>query len=131
MSGIADNGVIDAVERLEAWVGLVSAHHSRQFIEDMTMVMVLARQTVELGIQIPSPPDKRMEDMTEPELSAHLSRQLRFIKGCQSEDTVGTMLIVFQGDGICQYGGTVHPEDSPNALRELADRLENRETVER
>lgn len=48
-----------------------------------------------------------MQDMTEPELSEHLSRQLRFIKASQTSDTVGSMLIIFQNDGICQYGATV------------------------
>lgn len=97
----------------------------------MDLVLAVAKQTVELEIQIPYPPTKRMEHMTEPELSEHLTRQLRFIKGCQSEDTIGSMLIIFQEDHITQYGATVHPEDAPKALRELADRLEKRETVQR
>lgn len=72
-----------------------------------------------------------MKDMTEPELSEHLAKQLRFIKSCQTPDTIGSMLIIFQDDGITQYGATVHPETAPQALRELADRLERRETVKR
>ena len=69
--------------------------------------------------------------MTEPELAAHLTHQLRFIRNCQTEDTIGSMLIVFGADGICQYGATVDPETAPQALRELADRIERRETVRR
>ena len=69
--------------------------------------------------------------MTEPEIAEHLNRQLRFIKGCQTPDTVGSMLIIFQKDGICQYGATVDPETAPQALRELADRIESRQTVKR
>lgn len=69
--------------------------------------------------------------MTEQELSAHLSKQLRFIKSCQTPDTTGSMLIIFQDDGITQYGATVDPETAPQALRELADRIERRETVKR
>lgn len=69
--------------------------------------------------------------MTEVELSAHLTKQLRFIQSCQTPDTIGSMLIIFQDDGISQYGATVDPETAPQALRELADRLEKRQTVKR
>lgn len=74
---------------------------------------------------------KLMQDMTEPELREHLNHQLRFIKSCQTPDTIGSMLIIFQADGISQYGATVDPETAPQALRELADRIERRETVKR
>jgi len=69
--------------------------------------------------------------MTEPELSEHLNYQLRIIKQCQTKDTIGSMLIIFQDDGIAQYGATVDPETAPQALRELADRIEKRQTVKR
>lgn len=72
-----------------------------------------------------------MKYMTEPELSAHLSKQLRWIKACQTDDTIGSMLVIFQDDGITQYGATVDPETAPRALRELADRIEARQTVKR
>lgn len=72
-----------------------------------------------------------MRFMTEPELSEHLTKQLRFIKSCQTPDTIGSMLIIFQDDGITQYGATVDPETAPQALRELADRIERRQTVKR
>ena len=72
-----------------------------------------------------------MKYMTEPELTEHLNKQLRFIKSCQTPDTIGSMLIIFQDDGITQYGATVDPETAPQALRELADRLEKRQTVKR
>ena len=126
-----DADVMEAVQRLTDWVSRHANHHQRTFIEDVKLVTEIAQQTVEMGIQIPHPPDKRMEHMTEPELSEHLTHQLRFIKGCQSEDTIGSMLIIFQEDQITQYGATVHPENVPQALRELADRLEARDTVER
>ena len=74
---------------------------------------------------------KKMCDMTEPELGEHLSNQLRFIKSCQTEDTIGSMLIIFGNDGITQYGATIDPETAPEALRELADRIEFRQTVKR
>ena len=72
-----------------------------------------------------------MRDMTEPELGEHLTRQLRFIKSCETEDTIGSMLVIFQDDGITQYGATIDPETAPQALRELADRIERRESVKR
>lgn len=76
-------------------------------------------------------PQQLMKDMTEPELSNHLNKMLKFIKGAQTEDTIGSMLIIFQDNGITQYGSTINPEDAPNALRELADRIEKRQTVKR
>lgn len=72
-----------------------------------------------------------MKDMTEPELREHINKQLRFIKSCQTPDTIGSMLIVFQDNGITQYGATVHRVTAPQALRELADRLEKKDVVER
>lgn len=75
--------------------------------------------------------DLQMQHMTEPELAEHLNRQLRFIKSCQTSDTIGAMLIIFQTDGVTQYGATVDPETAPQALRELADRIERRQTVKR
>lgn len=74
---------------------------------------------------------KLLKDMNEPELAEHLSRQLRFIKSCQTPDTLGSMLVIFGDNGISQYGATVDPETAPQALRELADRIERRETVKR
>ncbi len=74
---------------------------------------------------------KLLKYMTEPEISGHLCKQLLFIKSCQTKDTIGSMLIIFQDDGITQYGSTVDPETAPQALRELADRIEQRQTVKR
>lgn len=76
-------------------------------------------------------PARLIKDMNEPELADHLNNQLRFIKACQTGDTVGSMLVIFQDDGITQYGATIDPETAPQALRELADRIERRETVKR
>ena len=76
-------------------------------------------------------PSKLMKYMTEPELAEHMNHQLRFIRNCQTPDTIGSMLIIFQADGILQYGATIDPETAPQALRELADRIEKRETVKR
>ena len=83
--------------------------------------------------QLPDPADQPelMKDMNQAQLSLHIGEQLRFIRECQTPDTAGSMLIVFQDDGITQYGATVDPETAPQALRELADRIENRETVKR
>ncbi|QDU03116.1 hypothetical protein V6x_28280 [Gimesia chilikensis] len=75
--------------------------------------------------------EKLLTYMTEPELKAHLNNQLQFIRECQTEDTIGSMLVIFGKDGICQYGATIDPETAPQALRELADRIESRTTVKR
>lgn len=71
-----------------------------------------------------------LKDMTQEELDSHLRHQIRFIHACQTEDTIGSMLIVFGNDGIGQYASTVDSECAPAALRELADRLERREMTE-
>jgi hypothetical protein len=72
-----------------------------------------------------------MKDMDEPTLREYINYLLRFIKENQTPDTIGSMLVIFQEDGITQYGATIDPETAPQALRELADRIENRETVKR
>lgn len=72
-----------------------------------------------------------LKDMNQQQIGEHLTKQLRFIKSCQTPDTIGSMLIIFQDDGISQYGATVDPETAPQALRELADRIERRESVKR
>lgn len=75
--------------------------------------------------------EKLLKDMTEPELRQHLNHQLKFIYQSQTSDTIGSMLIIFCDNGITQYGATVDPETAPNALRELADRIEKRQAVKR
>lgn len=75
--------------------------------------------------------NRRMVDMDQEELDGHLKHQIRFIHACQTEDTIGSMLIVFGADGVGQYASTVDSECAPAALRELADRLERREMIER
>lgn len=123
---------LDSAETLHKDLAIRFLHPIEQ-IESLRLLIDIVDQVMKMhnGLHDASPPDKLMEHMTEPELSAHLSRQLKFIKGCQSEDTVGSMLIIFQKDMICQYGATVDPEQAPKALRELADRIERRETVKR
>ena len=79
----------------------------------------------------PNRQKKMLKYMTEPELKEHVTKQLKFIKRCQTVDTVGSMLVIFQDDGVCQYGATIDPETAPQALCELADRIERRETVKR
>ena len=77
----------------------------------------------------PEPP--LMRHMTEPELDAHLSAKIRYLKATQTPDTIGSMLIIFQDNGVCLYSATIDPETAPQALREVADRIEKRETVKR
>lgn len=72
-----------------------------------------------------------MRRMSKAELTEHINRQLRFVSMHSTPDTLGAMLILFQDNGITQYGASVDPETAPEALRELADRLERRETNRR
>ena len=88
----------------------------------------IQRENNRLGI---GSPDLRLEDMNEPQLREHFDRQIRLVKANETSDTIGSMLVTFQENGIAQYAATVLPDDAPAALRELADRLEKRETVGR
>ena len=73
----------------------------------------------------------RLEYMTEPDLSEYMKSLMTLVHERRTEDTVGAMVIVFQEDQITQYVASLDPSTTPQALRELADRLERRETVER
>lgn len=74
---------------------------------------------------------KRLEDMTEPELTEHFKSIMRLIQKMQPDDVIGTMVITFMTNGISQYVASIDPDTAPQALRELADRLERREAVKR
>lgn len=97
--------------------------------QELRAELILLRKLI--NALAPVHDNKLLQDMTEPELSAHLSHQLKYLKSCQTDDTIGSMLIIFGADKITQYGATVDPETAPQALRELADRIERRETVKR
>ena len=72
-----------------------------------------------------------LKDMNEPLLQAHMGRQIALLKTFETEDTIGSMLIVFGDDGISQYAATIDPASAPTALRELADRIEKNQQVKR
>lgn len=69
--------------------------------------------------------------MTEPELSKHFANLMQLVDDRQPDDVIGTMIITFQKNGISQYVSTVDPVTVPAALRELATRLQRRESVTR
>lgn len=79
----------------------------------------------------PKPHLKRLEDMNEPELSAHFSGIMEYVDEQQPDDVTGSMVITFMNNGITQYVSSIDPESAPAVLRELADRLERRQTVKR
>lgn len=72
-----------------------------------------------------------MQDMTEPELRDYLNLLMAATQQVMPPDVIGFMIITFCEDGITQYAASVEPEEAVKALRELADRLERRETVKR
>lgn len=79
----------------------------------------------------PKPHLKRLEDMTEPELSVHFKTIMQAVDDRQPDDVVGSMVITFMDNRICQYVASIAPDGAPDALRALADRLERRQTVTR
>lgn len=83
------------------------------------------------GTSMKKPLPALLQDMTEPELAEHMNRMLRYIHSCETEDTLSSLLVIFQTDKITQYGATRKLSNIPQALRELADRLERKDTVQR
>jgi len=81
--------------------------------------------------KIPRPNLKRLEDMPEPELAEHFRSIIKSVDCRQPDDVIGSMVITFMDNGISQYVASIDPETAPDALRELADRLEQRTTVKR
>ena len=79
----------------------------------------------------PKPHLKRLEDMNEPELRAHFADIIESVDYVQPDDVIGSMVVTFMENGISQYVASIDPETAPEALRELADRLERRQTVKR
>lgn len=74
---------------------------------------------------------KRLEDMTEPELAQHFRRIIDEVERRSPDDVLGSMVITFMKNKIVQYVASVDPYSAPNALRELANRLERRQIVDR
>jgi len=68
-------------------------------------------------------------DMDEPELREYLSLQLSFLKSVATPDTFGQLVVIFRDDAISHCGTTVNPDIVPSALRNLADQIENGESV--
>lgn len=76
-------------------------------------------------------PAKRLEDMDEPELAEHFKQIIRMVQERQPDDVIGTMVVSFMENGICQYVSSIAPESAVGGLRELASRIESREVVAR
>ena len=74
---------------------------------------------------------RRMRDMTEPELREYFNLLMAATQSLMPPDVLGFMIVCFQSDKITQYAASIEPEGAAQALRELADRLERRETVKR
>lgn len=72
-----------------------------------------------------------MKDMTEPELREYFNLLMSATKSVIPPDCLGFMIVVFVDDGITQYASSVQREGAIEALRELADRLEAGDTIER
>lgn len=77
------------------------------------------------------PSNFRLQDMTEPDLKRYFHHLMAMLQELKPDDVIGWMLIGFQDDHITQYAASIDPETAPQALRELADRIEARETVKR
>jgi hypothetical protein len=77
---------------------------------------------------------KRLEDMTEPELSKLLRAFADAVKSTGVRllgEKPQFVLLLFNDPKIAQYVASIEREGAIEALRETADRLERRESVER
>lgn len=84
--------------------------------------------------QRPPKPQRRLEDMSEPELADLLRAFGSAIKRTGIEAGIGRpqfVLLLFNDPALCQYIASIERDGAIKALRETADRLERRQTVER
>lgn len=72
-----------------------------------------------------------LKDMTEPELEQYINLLMSATQCVVPTDVQGFMVVLFCDDGITQYGSSITRETAVPALRELADRLEKRDGIER
>jgi hypothetical protein len=122
-----------AIDRLEICDCGGSGPRSRsaRAAEGLRKLLSEYQSTVAQDKEARSTAPKKMSNMTEPELGIYMTEIMDKIKAWQAPDVLGCMLVVFQEDSITQYAASVEPEGAIDALRELADRLERRETVKR
>lgn len=74
---------------------------------------------------------KDVRDMTEPELKQWMESLLELNQSLSPTGIAGFMVIAFGEDYITHYASSIEREGAIQALRELADRLESGDTVER
>jgi hypothetical protein len=72
-----------------------------------------------------------LKDMAEPELEYYINLLMSATQHIVPPDVEGFMIVLFCDDGITQYGSSITRETAVPALRELADRLEKRDGIER
>lgn len=77
-----------------------------------------------------------LRDMTEPELTTYFKALAEATEsvlpaGPSSRGRALFILLVFDDPGVTQYVSNCCRKDMVQALREAADRLENKETIER
>ncbi len=77
---------------------------------------------------------KRLEDMTEPELADLMRAFGSAIKRTSVEAGIGRpqfVLLLFNDPAVCQYIASIERDGAIKAMRETADRMERKETLER
>lgn len=74
---------------------------------------------------------KLIKDMTEPELRQYYDMLMQAMLVVTPPDVDMTMIIQFTDYGIVQYVASHTLENAPEMLRELAGRIENRDTIPR
>jgi hypothetical protein len=90
------------------------------------------RHEFDTGYEVDNLPQlKELRDRTEPELREYFNGLMNFLKSQKPDDVTGFVLLAFQSNNITQYASSVDPGTIPAALREVANRIESRDTVTR
>ena len=76
-------------------------------------------------------PQMMLKDMTEPQLAQWQTDVCVLVDGLMPLDAKGFLVITVGDQGVAQYGGSIRRDGAIGVLRELADRLEQNQTVER
>ena len=72
-----------------------------------------------------------IKDMTEPDLREYYNMLMAMNLGLTPTDVDLVMIVQLTDQGIAQYVASKTLENAPQVLRELADRIESRDTIER
>ena len=72
----------------------------------------------------PEPFPTKIKEMSQDQKKAHMMKTIKSVAKLEAEDTIGTVVLMFQDNGQLQYAATVQLEGVAQALRNLADTID-------